>query len=320
MNPVLPAAAGPDGRQPGSDLSEPAPDRSVCPRSKGSDTTVPASKLARSAGRPVRLWRGVSLSALGALLSIAAARQLRGRKLAILCTLFALPVLFAILAQRFQAPYRADDVEAVLIFGLIPQALLPLSALLFASGMVQDDVEEQTLTYLLIRPIPRWLIYVAKVAGTWLVTFLLTSLFTTAALATVYWGTGIFEPLALFQRAAILSGILSLSSLAYIAIFGGLGLLWRKSLILGVSYIIIFEGVLANFDFLVRRATVMYYLRTLSVRLLHLKTDDWAIDPATAPGVATCLLTLAGIGVVLTLAIAWLFSAREFRVKTPDKT
>ena len=135
---------------------------------------------------------------------------------------------------------------------------------------------------------------------------------------TVYWGTGIFVPLALLQRAAILSGILSLSLLAYIAIFGGLGLLWRRSLILGVSYIVIFEGVLANIDFLVRRATVMYYLRTLSVRLLNLRADDWAIDPATAPGAATCLMTLTGIGLVLTLGSSWLFSIREFRVKTPE--
>ena len=185
MKPVSHTTAGPDGRLPGSDLSEPAYDGSVSPHSKGADQTVLRAEFARSVGRPVRLWRGVSLSALVALLSIAAARQLRGRKLAVVGALFALPVLFAILAQRFQVPYRADDVEAVLIFGLIPQAVLPLSALLFASGMVQDDVEEQTLTYLLIRPIPRWLIYVAKVAGTWLVTFLLTSLFTTAALATV---------------------------------------------------------------------------------------------------------------------------------------
>jgi hypothetical protein len=80
----------------------------------------------------------------------------------------------------------------------------------------------------------------------------------------------------------------------------------------------LFEGVLANIDFLVRHTAVMYYLRTLSVRLLNLKADDWAIDPATAPGVVTCLLTLAGIGVVLTLGTAWLFSVREFRVKTPE--
>ena len=78
-------------------------------------------------------------------------------------------------------PYRLSDVETVLIFGLIPQALLPLTALLFASGMVQDEVEEQTLTYLLIRPIPRWLIYLVKVVATWLVISALATVFTAAA-------------------------------------------------------------------------------------------------------------------------------------------
>ena len=242
---------------------------------------------------PVRLSRRVPFSALAALLNITAARQVRGRRLLILCVLFALPILFAVLAHRFEDPYRLEDVEAVLIFGLIPNAFLPLAALLFSSGMVQDDVEEQTLTYLLIRPIPRWLIYLVKVAGTWLVISLLNALFTAAALVAVYWGTGELAPDALFQRAGILAAILSLSLFAYTALFGGLSLLARRSLVLGVVYIIVFEGVVANIDFMIRHVTVMYYLRTLSVRWLGLRVGDWAIDPATAPSATTCLLTPA---------------------------
>ena len=267
---------------------------------------------------PVRLARRVPFSALVALLNITAARQVRGRRLLILCVLFALPILFAVLAHRFEDPYRLEDVEAVLIFGLIPNAFLPLAALLFSSGMVQDDVEEQTLTYLLIRPIPRWLIYLVKVAGTWLVISLLNALFTTAALMAVYWGTGELAPDALFQRAGILAAILSLSLFAYTALFGGLSLLTRRSLVLGVLYIIVFEGVVANIDFMIRHVTVMYYARTLCVRWLNLRVGDWAIDPATAPSATTCLLTLIGTGSVLALLGAWLFSVREFRVKTPE--
>ena len=140
------------------------------------------------------LSRRVSLSALAALLSLSVGRQVRGRRLLILCALFALPILFAVLAHRFQDPYELDDVEAVVIFGLLPNAFLPLAALLFSSGMVQDEVEEQTLTYLLIRPIPRWLIYLVKLGGTWLVISLLNAVFTVAALAAVYWGTGRSAP------------------------------------------------------------------------------------------------------------------------------
>ncbi len=303
MNPVASDPSGPHRSEPGPSLDPGLKD---------------FRGLSADLEWPVRLSRRVPFSALAALLNITAARQVRGRRLLILCVLFALPILFAVLAHRFEDPYRLEDVEAVLIFGLIPQALLPLAALLFSSGMVQDDVEEQTLTYLLIRPIPRWLIYLVKVAGTWLVISLLNALFTTAALMAVYWGTGELAPDALFQKAGILAAILSLSLFAYIALFGGLGLLTRRSLVLGVLYIIVFEGVVANIDFMIRHVTVMYYARTLCVRWLNLRVGDWAIDPATAPSVTTCLLTLIGTGSELALLGAWLFSVREFRVKTPE--
>jgi ABC-2 type transport system permease protein len=272
----------------------------------------------RSPVEPVRLSRRVPLSALLTLVDITAARQARGRRLLIFSLLFALPIVFAALAHRFQVPYEASEVETVLIFGLIPQALVPLTALLFASGMVQDDVEEQTLTYLLIRPIPRWLIYVAKAAATWLVLSALAAVFTSAAMAAVYWGTSDLDAPALLRRALLISGLLALSLFAYVAIFGALSLSTRRSLVLGVGYIVVFEGVLANIDFVVRHATVMYYIRTLSIRWLGLSGSDWTIDTATAPDATTCLLVLSGIGVVFTLLGSWLFSVREFRVKTPE--
>ena len=267
---------------------------------------------------PVPLSRRVPLSAVGTLLKITAERQLRGGRLWVLCLLFSLPILLAVLTQRFQDPYRASEVETVLIFGLIPQALVPLAALILASGMVQDEVEEQTLTYLLIRPIPRWLIYLVKVAGTWLVLSLLVSLFTAAALVAVYWGTGERPPDALAWRAAGFSLILTLSLLAYTAVFGFLGLLVRRSLLLGVAYIVVLEGVAANVDFVFRSSTVMYYVRTLSVRWLDLRGYDWSIDPQTAPSVSTCILTPDRRRRSPGASGTWLFSVREFRVKTPE--
>jgi ABC-2 type transport system permease protein len=269
-------------------------------------------------GPPVPLPRGVRLSAIGTILRITADRQVRGRKLLVLCALFSLPILFAVLAHRFDVPYHAKDAEDVLIFGMIPQALVPLAALLFASGMVQDDVEEQTLTYLMIRPVPRWLVYASKLAGTWLVLTLVTAAFTTMALAAVYWGTGLLDLAALSRRAAVLSGILALGLAAYTALFGLLGLLTRRALLAGVMYIVAFEGAFANIDFAVRWSTVMFYLRTLSIRWLDLSGDDWRIDPAKAPAATTCVVVLAGIVVVAAILGALIFSTREFRVKTPE--
>ncbi len=322
MNPVASDPSGPHRSEPSPHAdpghAEPLLDGPGSAGTHGKTALRHSGDLDAGQEWPVRLSRRVPLSAVAALLNITAARQVRGRRLLILCLLFALPILFAVLAHRFQDPYQLEDVEGVLIFGLIPNAFLPLAALLFSSGMVQDDVEEQTLTYLLIRPIPRWLIYLVKVAGTWLVISLLNALFTAAALAAVYWGTAALTPVALWQRTGIVAAVLSLSLFAYTALFGGLSLLTRRSLVLGVLYIIVFEGVAANIDFMIRHVTVMYYVRTLCVRWLGLPVGDWAIDPATAPSVTTCLLTLIGTGSVVALLGAWLFSVREFRVKTPE--
>jgi hypothetical protein len=157
-----------------------------------------------------------------------------------------------------------------------------------------------------------------KLAGTWLVIALLVSFFTAAALAAVHWGVGDLETSALVQRAAILSGIFSLSLFSYTAIFGLLGVLFRRSLLLGIAYILIFEGIAANIDFVFRSLTVMYHVRTLSIRWLDIPGADWAIDPAAAPAASTSLMTLMAIGAAAALLGAWLFSVREFRVKTPD--
>jgi ABC-2 type transport system permease protein len=47
---------------------------------------------------------------------------------------------------------------------LILTATVPFVALLLAGGMLADEVEDRTLTYLLVRPIPRRVLYASKAA------------------------------------------------------------------------------------------------------------------------------------------------------------
>jgi ABC-2 type transport system permease protein len=236
----------------------------------------------------------------------------------VVAALFALPVVMAIVARRYQAPYDAAEVEGMLVFGLIFQSLVPLSALLFASGMVQDEIEEQTLTYFLIRPVPRWAIYLSKLMATFLVAVIRAVIFTTATLAVIHWGEQSFDTKYFFQRAAQTACLLILSLACYTSIFGFLSLLVRRTLVVGTIYIVVLEGVLANIDFVVRNATVMYFVRALSVRWLGLSGSDWSIDPSLAPSSSTCLIALVASSAVIAAFGAWTFTTREFRVKTPD--
>jgi ABC-2 type transport system permease protein len=267
---------------------------------------------------PIHLRRGVDPAALFTVVRITIARQNRGLRLLVLVALFALPIVFAILIRTYQVPYRPGPVESGLIFGLIFPALVPLSALLLASGMVQDDVEEQTLTYLLIRPIPRWAIYLAKLLGTVLVSWARAVVFTVGTLVAVYWGDeGLMGPV-LRERAVIVAGLLALALSAYSAIFGGLSLWLRRTLVFGAIYIVGFEGVFGSIDFVIREATVIYYIRVLAVRWLDIPGADWSIDPATAVSASTCVLVLLGITAGFSALGAITFATREFRVKTPE--
>jgi ABC-2 type transport system permease protein len=265
-----------------------------------------------------RLSHRVDLAAILTVVRITIARQSRGSRLLILALLFSLPIVVAVLTRNYQNPYRPESVESVLIFGLIFSALVPLSALLFATGMVQDDIEEQTLTYFLIRPIPRWAVYLAKLLATFLVAALRAVVFTIGTLVAVHWGEEGLVKSVMLERAPIIAALLALSLSAYVAIFGGLSLWFRRTLVIGAIYIVILEGVIANIDFVIREATVIYHIRVLSVRWLDMPGDDWSIVPATAPAASTCLIVLLSVSALFAALGAWTFGMREFRVKTPE--
>lgn len=258
------------------------------------------------------------LGAIATVVRITVARQLRGKRIWLFVAMFALPLAIALLTRRYAEPYEPADAAMALLLVLIPQAVVPLTALLFASSLVQDDVEEQTLTYFLIRPIPRWAIYVAKALGSVLVTSTLAALFITATVAAIWWGVDDRDAGGLAYEAAALTAATALSMLAYISIFGLLSLLTKRVLVAGVGYVILFEGIVSNIPFLVRYATVLFHARALELRWLDLDGKPWSIDPATAPEATTSLAFLAGASAAFLALGAWLFSAREFRVKTPE--
>ncbi|MDG3007028.1 ABC transporter permease [Paludisphaera mucosa] len=281
-------------------------------------TSKPVPAAPAPWAEPVAIANRPSLGALATVLRITVARQMRGKRIWTFVVLFAAPIAIALLVRRHQDPYDPADSERALIFGLIPQAILPLAALLFASSLVQDDVEEQTLTYFLIRPIPRWAIYLVKVLGATLVTSALAGVFTAAAIVAVRSGTPETDAASLLTESGVVAGLSALALAAYVTIFSFLGLLTRRVLVIGVAYILIFEGVVSRIPFLVRNGTILYHVRVLAVRLLGLDGSPWSIDLALAPSVATSLASLLGAAGLFLALGAWIFSTREFRVKTPE--
>jgi ABC-2 type transport system permease protein len=300
---------------------------------------------------PVPLTHRPSLTAIWAVFWLTLRQHCRARRLLILAFLFLLPAAIAILVHyadplfgrpwhfRFVGAYALEptalaaftgltyafqliqhlrELEFALVFTFIPHAIVPLTALLYASGMIQDEIEEQTLTYLLIRPSPRWAIYTAKLLATLLITTGLATFFILLTYGAIYWSTPGFSAEIVLPRAAITIGIQALALVAYCALFGCLSLFVKRSLVIGVAYIILFEGVLANIDFIVRRLTINYYFRVLIERWHDLNLREWSINLDDAPSAESCVWTILGMSLILTILAARTFAGREFRMKTPE--
>jgi ABC-2 type transport system permease protein len=262
---------------------------------------------------------GFEARALGALFTLTLRQHLRGRRLLLLSLLFVLPSVLAVIVRLAPYPPPPAELEFGLVFNLIPHALATLTALLYAASIVQDEVEGQTLTYLLLRPLPRWALYLTKLLATVLVTAALTGVFTVLAMVVIYWGTPEFWGEVLPGRALKAAALMALAQLAYCSLFGAISLWTRRVLVVGLAYIIAFEGLMASLAMVARRLTVMYYFRVLAARWLDpAEAREWSLDLPTAPGAGACVAVLLGASAVLALLGAFLMTHQEFRMKTPE--
>lgn len=278
---------------------------------------------------------GISLASLYTLYTLTSRQYLHGKRWMVMAVLFLLPAGLALLVRATAHDVPRVGLEFIFVFMFIPQALLPLVALVYASGMIQDEQEEQTLTYLLIRPIPKWALYAVKLLATLTLTVALTAVFTALTYAAIYVG-GHSNVENIPLRCLKAASIHSLAVVSYCCLFGLMSLLTQRTLVVGILYAAIIEGLLANIPFSIRLITVIYYTRLIAYRTLefmvpipglvvNMAADAWQFDiikdPLLAehPQLSTCLAVLPLAGLACTILAAILCSQREFHVKTPEK-
>ena len=272
----------------------------------------------------VQRSRMAELSATHALFWLTVRQHLHGRRLLVLCALYLLPTILAVFLRSLSRPAPTELLEFALVLNLLPHGLAPLTALLYGAGIIRDEIEEQTLTYLLLRSVPRWAIYATKMLATMLIATALVAVAAILLYTAIYFNTPEFMNEIVCNRMPKVVGIFALAQVAYCALFGFVGLVARRSLIFGICYIAAIEGVLANIRFMGRAITVVYYVRSLCVhwlelpgRILQATNEEWGLDLNAIPTAEQCVWRLVSFAVIATIFAAWWFSRREYRVKTP---
>lgn len=279
--------------------------------------------------------RGSLLNSLVTLYLMTLRQHLHGKRWMVMMALFLLPAGIALVA-RFTAPNMPPmALEFVIGFMLIPQALLPLLALIYASGVIQDELEEQTITYLLVRPIPKWALYVMKLLATITTAVALSTVLTVLTYAAIYLGAE-HSVEDVPRRCLTAVSVHALAVVAYCSLFGLVSVVSRRAIVSCIAYAAIMEGLLANLPFSIRLATVIYYARLITHRSiefveqtsrgpLDVAGEVWQLDVKVDPHLLehpqliTCIVVLLTASAVCTLLAALLCMGKEFQVKTPEK-
>ena len=162
---------------------------------------------------------------------------LLGRRRAILLVLLAgLPVLIALLIRASGGRPDADRVLDTLVVRLI----MPLTALILGTSSIGAEIEDGTAVYLMVKPIARWRIALAKmlVAAGLTAALVVPSVVLTALL--LGRGPDAMTSVVGFAVACLVGGS------AYAAAFMALSVYTSRAFLLGLAYVLIWEGVLAG--------------------------------------------------------------------------
>jgi ABC-2 type transport system permease protein len=215
-------------------------------------------------------------------------RQTVGQRRTWVMLLFAsVPVILALIfrlaadADENRREFFMDGMDN-LVIGLI----LPLTALVFGTAVLGQELEDGTAVYLLSKPISRWRVVLEKAAAAWITTSVVLVI-SIGAMALILLAGDAEYRLILAASAA-----LSFGALAYVSLFVCLSIMFSRALIIGVIYVFVWEALITA---LINNA------RYFSIREFTEGVGDALVDDSTA----TFNASLNGTeSVILLLAVA----------------
>ena len=220
----------------------------------------------------------------GVIASITLRQLLSRRRTLLLLLLAGVLVLVAGVFRLAGEEARAIPFTTGLLSGLGIGTLMPLVALLFGTGAIGSEIEDGTAVFLLAKPIKRRTVVITKLVVAAACSAALTS--APMLLAGLIGAGGLGDGLVLGMVAAAAIG-----SVLYTAVFVALSLVTSRALVFGLTYVLIWEGLLSG---------LFAGTRTFSIRQVTLAFADAIGDlPKSIPDTHLDLTTALVVTVVV---------------------
>jgi len=219
-------------------------------------------------------------------------QMLRPKRLLILLFIASVPVALSVVAAIF--PPDTEDLvsfrDDFLMGPMVISAVLPIITVVLATASLGHEIEDQTMTYLFLKPVSRWGIILPKFLAT----------ITVAGVVVIGSGvlTTVIVPEGSVTTSAAAAVGLAVGVLAYTSIFTWAGLMTSHALALGLVYVFVWEAAIVGFLQGVRWLSIRHYTEAT----IHGFDDiQFAGDAATLS--LPQALSAAGIVVVLFVAL-----------------
>ncbi len=107
-------------------------------------------------------------------------------------------------------------------------------------------------------------------------------------------------------------GVALLACWAYVGVFGLLGAVYKRPYLIGVAFILIWEGVIPFVPGTIHYFTVKYYIRCVYSHPVELSEVQWLLQPLDPVSVPVAVLTLLFIGALSAGLTVWTAYRREY--------
>ena len=215
---------------------------------------------------------------------LAVGQMLWARRTALLALAAAAPVLLALVTRLtlssgsavVQINGRQIGSEAVFstaITALYLRFIVPAIGVFYGTSLIADEVEDRTITYLFVRPIPRG----AIVLGKYLAYLLYVTSVVLPSAAVVFMVMVPLQDMApQFGTFVRNLGVLALGLAAYGAVFLWAGVLFRRPLVGGLLFVFGWEQLAAVLPGYLGRFTIAHYLQADTTSVAALLTTTIA--------------------------------------------
>jgi ABC-2 type transport system permease protein len=206
----------------------------------------------------------------------------------LLVLLSALPVLLAV-AFRMGGETDIERFTRRIFDTITLTILLPLVAILFGAGAFGAEIDDGTVVYLLAKPISRWLVVAAKAFAAVAMSIALTGTSTLVA------GLVDLAPAGQDGISAVLAQVVAVvvGSVCYAVLFLTLSLFTRRALVIGIGYMLVWEGALSFILTGIANLSIRQYALGASKVVYELPLQEARLSAETAWVLASVLVIAA---------------------------